>query len=121
MKAIKKKADEMQKGGNVVGAIKYREDMAKRWSKIVKWQINVGKCSIEDIEQDRFDGEAGTTIQTVTSNTLEVFQANMSPQGSPLSRGKSSPNNITPFSQQQTSANNIIPFSQSAGTQQKAA
>jgi len=44
----------MQQGGRVADAIKYREDMAKTWSKIVKQQINVGKCTIEDIENGRF-------------------------------------------------------------------
>ncbi len=44
----------MQSGGDVVGAIKYRQDMATAWSKIVKGQINVASCSIDDIENGRF-------------------------------------------------------------------
>jgi len=54
MKAIKEKADGMQESGQVAKAIKYREQMATTWSKIVKQQINVGKCTIEDIENGRF-------------------------------------------------------------------
>lgn len=99
--AIKKKADSMQESGDVVGAIKYRDNMATTWSKIVKQQINVGKCTIEDIEKGRF-WWAASTVRTVTSETLEEFESKMRPQGSPI-------------------ANNIVPFHQKSEEGQKAA
>lgn len=90
MKAIKEKADSMQESGRVAEAIEYREKMATTWSKIVKQQINVGKCTIEDIENGRF-GWSAVTMQAVTSKTLEEFEAKMRPQGSPLDRGNPQP------------------------------
>jgi predicted transcriptional regulator len=44
----------MQAGGDVANAIKYRENMAKTWQKIVKGQLNVSSCTISDIENGRF-------------------------------------------------------------------
>ncbi len=44
----------MQANGDVARAIKYREDMAKVWQKIVKGQINVASCTIDDIENGKF-------------------------------------------------------------------
>lgn len=75
----------MQKNGDVSDAIKYREKMAKIWQKIVKGQINVSGCTINDIENEKF-GEKRSTVRAVTSETLEEFEAKMRPHGSPLNQ-----------------------------------
>jgi hypothetical protein len=48
MKAIKEKADEMQKH-DASAAIKYRENMAKAWSKIVQSETPTKKMTLDDI------------------------------------------------------------------------
>lgn len=48
------RAEALEDSGKADEAIKYRMRAAQNWSKIVKQQINVASCTIEDIENGKF-------------------------------------------------------------------